>query len=83
MNCPQCNGSDTEVIDSRPYTKSVRRRRQCSACGHRFTTLETHGNTMKKLTAQRKQVVRQVNLLQLRLNRFLIVADSGIFKETE
>lgn len=42
MKCPFCNESDTKVIDSRPAddNSSIRRRRQCEACGKRFTTYE-------------------------------------------
>ncbi|HBY17599.1 MAG TPA: transcriptional regulator NrdR [Candidatus Marinimicrobia bacterium] len=42
MKCPQCDQPDTRVIDSRPLTKEIgiRRRRECSACGYRFTTYE-------------------------------------------
>lgn len=42
MKCPYCNDSDTKVIDSRPAddNSSIRRRRQCEACGKRFTTYE-------------------------------------------
>lgn len=37
--CPSCGGK-TDVVDSRPTDMGVRRRRQCFACGERFTTYE-------------------------------------------
>lgn len=40
MKCPYCSAEDTKVIDSRPADNSIRRRRQCEACGRRFTTYE-------------------------------------------
>lgn len=40
MNCPFCSESDTKVIDSRPDADGIRRRRECLACGQRFTTVE-------------------------------------------
>ena len=42
MKGPYCNAADTKVIDSRPAddNSSIRRRRQCEACGKRFTTYE-------------------------------------------
>src|SRR5712671_5670145 len=42
MKCPYCKAEDTAVIDSRESEDgdSVRRRRQCEACGKRFTTSE-------------------------------------------
>lgn len=39
MNCTTCY-SDTKVIDSRIEEQGVRRRRECLACGARFTTME-------------------------------------------
>lgn len=42
MRCPVCGDSSNRVTDSRdgPDGRSIRRRRQCNACGHRFTTRE-------------------------------------------
>lgn len=40
MKCPFCSAEDTKVIDSRPADQTIRRRRQCEACGKRFTTYE-------------------------------------------
>lgn len=42
MKCPFCENEDTKVIDSR-HTEdghAIRRRRECDACGKRFTTYE-------------------------------------------
>lgn len=43
MYCPACHNEDSRVIDSRSVDEgqAIRRRRECPACGHRFTTLET------------------------------------------
>ena len=42
MRCPFCKSKDTAVIDSRASEDgfSIRRRRECGACGKRFTTFE-------------------------------------------
>jgi transcriptional repressor NrdR len=42
MRCPYCGNEDTQVKDSRPTddNSAIRRRRQCPACGGRFTTFE-------------------------------------------
>ena len=42
MRCPQCSTRDTRVVDSRDLDESAtgRRRRECPACGSRFTTYE-------------------------------------------
>jgi len=41
--CPYCRTPDTRVVDSRTAEDggAIRRRRQCTACERRFTTLET------------------------------------------
>lgn len=42
MRCGQCQQVDTKVIESRDVTEgqAIRRRRECCACGYRFTTYE-------------------------------------------
>ena len=42
MQCPMCRAPDTRVVDSRlgKDGDTIRRRRHCDGCGHRFTTYE-------------------------------------------
>ena len=42
MKCQYCSCTDSKVIDSRPTDdgNSIRRRRECTNCGRRFTTYE-------------------------------------------
>ena len=42
MKCPFCGTDEDRVIDSRSARdgRAIRRRRECSSCGHRFTTYE-------------------------------------------
>ena len=42
MKCPFCGGLDSKVIDSRSTEdgERIRRRRECTTCGKRFTTFE-------------------------------------------
>ena len=42
MICPSCKSRDLRVLDSRPYAdlNQIKRRRQCSDCSVRFTTVE-------------------------------------------
>jgi transcriptional repressor NrdR len=42
VRCPFCSHENSQVKDSRPSEDSaaIRRRRQCEACGARFTTFE-------------------------------------------
>ena len=42
MRCPYCRENDDKVVDSRVAedAAAIRRRRECLACGRRFTTYE-------------------------------------------
>ncbi|MCK4537803.1 MAG: transcriptional repressor NrdR [Candidatus Krumholzibacteria bacterium] len=42
MRCPACGHEEDKVVDSRSTKENsaIRRRRECIACGHRFTTYE-------------------------------------------
>ena len=42
MRCPKCTSIEDKVIDSRISREgnTIRRRRECLECGHRFTTTE-------------------------------------------
>ncbi len=51
MHCPFCSAEDTRVVDSRTADdgSSVRRRRECTQCGERFTTYENAQLRMPQL----------------------------------
>lgn len=42
MKCPHCHHCESKVVESRDVAtgESIRRRRECLACSHRFTTYE-------------------------------------------
>ena len=42
MRCPFCGNDEQRVLESRPVLEvdAIRRRRECSGCGRRFTTFE-------------------------------------------
>ena len=42
MHCPRCGCEESKVVDSRPSegNDAIRRRRECTGCGFRFTTYE-------------------------------------------
>ncbi len=59
MKCPVCGCRDSKVLDSRPVDDetSIKRRRECPACGRRFTTYEVIDNvpvTVLKRTGERE-----------------------------
>lgn len=47
MQCPRCQNNGSRVVDSRPSDdgRAIRRRRECEACGFRFTTFERREQT--------------------------------------
>ncbi|RKY23997.1 MAG: transcriptional regulator NrdR [Planctomycetota bacterium] len=49
MRCPFCKENQDKVVDSRSSDSGriIRRRRQCLACGRRFTTYEKVGESFK------------------------------------
>lgn len=51
MNCG-CGGT-TRVIDTRPHDGGIRRRRQCEACGARFSTQEQRAREQKLAAPQK------------------------------
>jgi transcriptional repressor NrdR len=42
MKCPHCHHCESKVVESRDVAtgESIRRRRECLNCGHRYTTYE-------------------------------------------
>ncbi|WP_427017184.1 transcriptional regulator NrdR [Pseudarthrobacter sp. P1] len=50
MYCPFCRNPDSRVVDSRIADDgaSIRRRRQCTECGRRFSTVETSSLSVMK-----------------------------------
>lgn len=59
MRCPRCEATGTRVIDSRDLEggTTIRRRRECEACSHRFTTYERPEGA--RLTVIKRDGVRQ------------------------
>jgi transcriptional repressor NrdR len=71
MRCPKCGCQDDKVIDSRASREgaTIRRRRECVACGHRFTTyeeIERGGLVVLKRDGRREEFSREKLLSGLR-----------------
>ena len=47
MRCPICDGA-TKIIDSRKEPDCVNRRRECTACKYRFSTIEIDNDLYNK-----------------------------------
>jgi transcriptional repressor NrdR len=63
MRCPFCRANDDKVVDSRAGEDgaAIRRRRECLACGKRFTTYERideHGLVVVKRDGTREPFER-------------------------
>lgn len=63
MKCPLCASTDNKVVDSRvaKESDSIRRRRQCLDCNHRFNTIEevrNEGLTVLKRDGGREEFDR-------------------------
>ncbi|MGP8199100.1 MAG: transcriptional regulator NrdR [Limisphaerales bacterium] len=64
MRCPKCGNQDDKVIDSRASREgsTIRRRRQCLQCNHRFTTyeeIEHEGLMVIKRDGRREEFSRE------------------------
>lgn len=64
MRCPKCGCQEDKVIDSRASREgaTIRRRRECLKCNHRFTTyeeLEHEGLMVLKRDGRREEFSRE------------------------
>ena len=71
MRCPKCGCQDDKVVDSRASREgaTIRRRRECTACQHRFTTyeeVEHEGLMVLKRDGRREEFSREKLLSGLR-----------------
>ncbi len=70
MRCPNCGAPDSRVTDSRDTGENIRRRRECSQCGVRFTTYERiqqAGLVVAKRDGRREEFNREKLLRSIRL----------------
>jgi transcriptional repressor NrdR len=71
MRCPKCGCQDDKVIDSRASREgaTIRRRRECAKCAHRFTTyeeVEHEGLMVLKRDGRREEFSREKLLSGIR-----------------
>ena len=61
MHCPFCRNADSRVVDSRSSDDGtcIKRRRQCTSCGKRFSTVETASLTVVKRSGASEPFSRQ------------------------
>ena len=90
MHCPFCNAADSKVIDSRLAAEGcqIRRRRECTSCGERFTTFESYEVVMPRVIKsngrndpfdeQKLNEMKDAELLNLCLN-FNLISEEAFF----
>ena len=71
MRCPKCGCQEDKVVDSRASREgaTIRRRRECTRCGHRFTTdeeLEREGLMVLKRDGRHEEFSRDKLLAGIR-----------------
>ena len=71
MRCPKCTSIEDKVIDSRISKEgnTIRRRRECLECGHRYTTIENlvrDGMMVTKRDGRREEFDREKLLRAIR-----------------
>jgi transcriptional repressor NrdR len=71
MRCPKCGCQDDKVIDSRASREgaTIRRRRECVGCGHRYTTyeeIERAGLVIMKRDNRREELSKEKLLSGIR-----------------
>ena len=67
MKCPQCGDFDDKVIDTRAQKCGdvIRRRRECLACGFRYSTIESIVRTLPEIVKKsgRKEAFSRAKIL--------------------
>ena len=65
--CPACGSREVGVIDSRSWedANERRRRRECSGCGHRWTTIEVPIADLQRLQHKARLVAWFVEHVKL------------------
>ena len=71
MKCEKCQ-AETQVYDSRPKDNTIRRRRRCVKCKHRFTTVEMYLTQVNQVAPKPEPVPLPVKKRKLkpRVKRF-------------
>lgn len=89
IQCPTCGNDGSEVVDSRPSSGTIRRRRQCDECHTRFTTFEGTGDAglpiqlLHTLESGIEQLQNDLNVLRSALTRLRGAAETKQAPESE
>lgn len=82
MKCPECGliDSNCRVIDSRPFKNTIKRRRVCSFCNHKWNTYEIDESKFEFLASRDKTGRRDWTELE-ELNLVKMKEDGKTYKE--
>lgn len=64
MHCPTCQHGQHFVVKTESDGQGIRRRRQCTRCGHRWNTYEGMANLEKELTQLKRALSKVAELVQ-------------------
>lgn len=64
MNCPICQHTEHSVVKTKAAQLTIRRRRQCSRCGHRWTTYEGMTNVFDALNRLKQALAPVAELVR-------------------
>lgn len=64
MKCPVCSHEDSAVLRTDQTPDAIRRRRQCSQCGHRWNTFETCEDATAELVKFKQLLTPVAELLK-------------------
>lgn len=71
-NCPRCGTENTTVYDSRNKDKHIRRKRSCSMCGLRYSSVEILEEDFKMVEAilsAHKEYVKKIDTVIAELDK--------------
>ena len=77
--CPNCKEQQAKTIESRATPLSIRRRKECQSCGHRFTVHEVSSEFFKE-AKQNQILISQLRKMlgELPLNSGVESPPSGV-----
>jgi len=64
MNCPVCEHTEHSVVKTEPAPGTIRRRRQCLRCRHRWTTHEGMANLAEQLECLKRALAPVAEMLR-------------------
>ncbi len=81
--CPSCQSSRVQVTDSRPHHDGLwrRRRRICTACKHRWSTMEVPAELVENLpdtVMLGEKAIEGLNVMQRDLATFITLMKNTI-----